>query len=308
MEISLILMQKIVSLFLTVALGVIIVKCKLLKPEDSRVFSVISLYLAFPCTVISAFLVERTEMVMRGLLLSVLASLGTHAIAILLTEIIGRIWPLKPIEKVSVIYSNSAGLVIPLIWAVLGSEWVLYSSGFVVVQQLFIWSHGKKILCSEERPDFLKMVKNPNVIAVFAGFLILALNLRIPVVIKDTMGYLADMLIASGLLVTGMLIGDVNWKEISRFKNVWFICFLRLILCPAVCLLFLRFSGIAGLAVDGIKILLVIFLATATPSSMTVMMMAQVYQQDAEYGSIINILTTALYVLTVPVLLLFYPI
>lgn len=48
-----------------------------------------------------------------------------------------------PIEKATIIYSNSGNLIIPLVGAILGNEWVIYSSGYMVVQTILLWTHAK---------------------------------------------------------------------------------------------------------------------------------------------------------------------
>jgi len=69
---------------------------------------------------------------------------------------------------------------------------------------------------------------------------------------------------------------------------------------------FLKYSGIAGLADNGERILLVTLLATMTPSASTITQMAQVYGRDADYASAINVTTTLLCIVTMPVMIMLY--
>ena len=55
MEISLLLMQQIAQLFLILIMGYAVVKVGLLKASDSRVLSVVMVYLVTPCVIINAF-------------------------------------------------------------------------------------------------------------------------------------------------------------------------------------------------------------------------------------------------------------
>lgn len=54
MEISLLLMQQIAQLFLILIMGYAVVKVGLLKASDSRVLSVVMVYLVTPCVIINA--------------------------------------------------------------------------------------------------------------------------------------------------------------------------------------------------------------------------------------------------------------
>ena len=58
--ISLILAEKIFSLFLIMFMGYAVVHWGLLHAEDSKTLSLISLYLISPCVIISAFQVQYT--------------------------------------------------------------------------------------------------------------------------------------------------------------------------------------------------------------------------------------------------------
>ena len=54
MEISLLLMQQIAQLFLILIMGYAVVKVGLLKASDSRVLSVVMVYLVTPCVIINS--------------------------------------------------------------------------------------------------------------------------------------------------------------------------------------------------------------------------------------------------------------
>ena len=44
-------------------------------------------------------------------------------------------------EQVNIIYSNAAALVIPIVQALLGEKYVVYSCAFVIVQLVLLWTH-----------------------------------------------------------------------------------------------------------------------------------------------------------------------
>lgn len=287
-------------------LGIVIVRVGILKPEDSRSLSVLSLYLILPCATLSSFCVDYTETVWKGLLLTVAASLAMHGIMIGLTEAGNRFYPLKGEEKASIIYSNAGGLVIPLVLGTLGEDWVIYATGFMTVQLVFVWSHGKMLICHKKKPDFLKMIKNPNMAATLIGIFMFLFRFRFPPVLGDAIASLKDMLAASGMLAAGMLIGNTDLRQMKKYKGIWITSLGRVIVCPVACLIFLKLSGMSSWIENGEQILLVTFLASATSTGLAITQMAQVYDQDAEYCSMINILTTILSVVTMPPMIMLY--
>lgn len=303
-----ILVKKIVSMGLMMALGTLLVKLKLLKAEDSKILSVITLYLIMPCVLITSFQVELTHEVQQGLLLALIAAVAIHVLLVLLNYPLKRLLGLDAVEQTSVIFSNSGNLIVPLVLAILGREWVIYSSAFLAVQMLLLFSYGKGILCDERGLDIKKVITNINMIAILTGLLLLITGIRLPSIITDTMDSFAGMVGPAAMLVTGMLIGSMDLKKLIVKPRLWLIAFLRLIAVPLLIILLLKISGIAGMAENGRSVLLITVLAVITPSASTITQLAQIYDKDAEWASAINVLTTILCICTMPLMIWLYQI
>lgn len=76
MQISLLLMQQIAQLFLILLMGYAVVKTGLLKASDSKVLSVVFVYLVMPCVVLNAFQIKDTPEIRTGLLYSMGIAVG----------------------------------------------------------------------------------------------------------------------------------------------------------------------------------------------------------------------------------------
>ena len=77
------------------------------------------------------------------------------------------------------------------------------------------------------------------------------------------------------------------------------------IIAIGFCLL-LGYSGLASLAPDGASILLVSLLAACAPSASNVTQIAQVYGHEGDYASAINVMSTLLCIVTMPLMVLLY--
>ena len=304
--IAFILLKKIISLFLIVAIGVILVKCKVLKSEDSRVLSLLSVYLISPCTIFAAFQVEATAEVRNGLLLAFFAALVVHIGWILINILLRVPLHLKPVEQASVIYTNAGNLIIPIVITLLGKEWVIYTSAYIAVQLVFMWSHGKSVICGEKKMDWKKVFTNMNMIAAILGMIMFITGIRLPALAYDTVDSIGAMIGPAAMLITGMLIGEVDMKKVMDGFRIWGIVALRLIVFPMFVLVFLKFSGMQGLVENGFEILLITFLASIAPSASTITQVSQIYGKDADYASAINVVTTLSCMLTMPLMVMLY--
>ncbi len=304
--IAVILAKKILSLFLIMVMGAALVKTKVLKAQDSRSISVITLYLVMPCVIISSFQVDYTEELFNGLMLSLLAAVLLHVILIALTEILGRMFHWDPVEKASAIYSNAGNLIIPIVTALLGKEWIIYTSAFISVQLILLWSHGKMTLCGEKNIDFKKILTNVNMISIFVGILLFVCRVQLPAVLQDSIDTVGSMVGPAAMIVTGMLIGNMDFKKLASYRRLWLMAAVRLIAYPLLNIVVLKFSGLAAMVPEGQTILLITLLATITPSASTITQMAQVYGKDADYASAINVVTTLLCIVTMPLMVMLY--
>lgn len=70
MQISILLMQEIIKLFVIMFMGYAVVKAGLMKASESKSVSVILVYLVNPCVIVNAFQVEYTPEVQKGLILA----------------------------------------------------------------------------------------------------------------------------------------------------------------------------------------------------------------------------------------------
>lgn len=308
MHISLLLMNQIIQLFIMIFMGFIIVKAKLLKAEDSKILSVIVLYLIIPCVIINAFQVDYTPQTVKGLLIALAGSVMTQVILLIVVSILGRVFHLNEVEVASIYYSNSGNLIVPIVTFILGKEWVLYGCVFMSVQLVFIWTHCKKIISRESTYDWRKIVLNINMISIAIGIVLFLTRIHLPAIINNTLSAVGSMIGPASMIVTGMLFAGMDFKQIFANKRVYFVSFFRLIIVPVIALFLIKCSQLSTFSSNGNKLMLIVFLAIITPSASTVTQMCQVYGNDSQYASAINVVTTLLAIVTMPLMVMLFQI
>lgn len=308
MHISLLLMNQIIQLFIMIFMGFIIVKAKLLKAEDSKILSVIVLYLVIPCVIINAFQVDYTPQTVKGLLIALAGSVMTQVILLIVVSILGRVFHLNEVEVASIYYSNSGNLIVPIVTFILGKEWVLYGCVFMSVQLVFIWTHCKKIISRESTYDWRKIVLNINMISIAIGIILFLTRIHLPAIINNTLSAVGSMIGPASMIVTGMLFAGMNFKQIFANKRVYFVSFFRLIIVPVIALFLIKCSQLSTFSSNGNKLMMIVFLAIITPSASTVTQMCQVYGNDSQYASAINVVTTLLAIITMPLMVMLFQI
>ena len=308
MHISILLMEQIIQLFLMIFMGFLIVKAKLLNSEYSKILSIIVLYLIIPCVIINAFQVDYTPQTVKGLLIALAGSVMTQVILLIVVSILGRVFHLNEVEVASIYYSNSGNLIVPIVMFILGKEWVLYGCVFMSVQLVFIWTHCKKIISRESTYDWRKIVLNINMISIAIGIVLFLTRIHLPAIINNTLSAVGSMIGPASMIVTGMLFAGMDFKQIFANKRVYFVSFFRLIIVPVIALFLIKCSQLSTFSSNGNKLMMIVFLAIITPSASTVTQMCQVYGNDSQYASAINVVTTLLAIVTMPLMVMLFQI
>ena len=214
--------KKIAQLFLILLMGYLVVRVGLLKPEDSRVLSVIMVYLVMPCMILNAFQIDNTPEVRTGIAYSFVVAGIMHLLFLALTALLKKPLKLDVIERCAVIYSNASALVIPLLQATLGSEYVVYSCGFIIVQLVLLWTHCCTVLRGDKGIDLKKIMTNLNLIAIVAAALLFVLHITLPAGLVTTISSVGNMIGPLGMLLAGMAIASSPLKKAGAYAAVLF--------------------------------------------------------------------------------------
>ena len=303
---TLILIRKIISLAILIATGILLVKTGVLKASDSFIFSKLSMYILLPCVVFHALCVERSPELGRGILLSFTAGILAHLLLCMMTSLLRRLFSLDYVETASVFYSNAGNLVIPFVTALFGEDYLVYASGYLLIQMVFLWSHGVILMSGNRKIKIKKILLNPNMIAMTLGVLVYLLQIPIPQVVDDAVTSLSAMLAPCAMLITGMLMSGSHFTKMLKNARLYLVSALRLVLCPLLIILVLRLALRGRIAQDWYQILMITALGAMTPCASTITQMAQLYDRDAVYAGEINVWTTVISALSMPAMITLY--
>lgn len=307
MELSILLAEQIVVLFLMMIVGYVIVRIGLLEIDDSDVIAKMVVYIFSPCAIFRAFAnAEFNSETFSGFMVAFLGAIISFALLIAFGKVCGSVFRLNHLERASLIYSNCGYLIIPLVSSVLGEEWVFYSSAYLLVSNVLFWSHGLSLISEEPQMDVVKMIKNPNIIAIIAGFVIFVTNLGLPQIMDDFTANLGNMIGPASMINVGILFAGMNLKAAFSNKRAYWIGFGRLVASPLVFIVLIRFCGILHLHALAPQILLITLLAASAPCAVAITQVAQLYHKDSGYASSINVISVIFCLITMPAMVAVY--
>lgn len=293
--------EQLLKMFFIMVLAFVCYRIRLVDQNGNKTVSNLLLLVVNPILIITVYQTEYDPELVRGLLLAFAAAAATHVLGIIISTLL-----IRPkagadycIERFNAMYSNCGFIGIPLIGSVLGDTGVFYLSAYMVMFNLFSWTHGVILM---EKKFSLKNLReglvSPMFIATLIAVLLFFLQLKIPSALLDSMNYIADMNTPLAMMVAGFSVAQADIGKMCRNLRLYYTSVIKLILIPLCTIPLLMLFHLPS------EVSMTVLIAAACPSATTGTMMAIRYKQNYTYSSEIFSLTTVLAVLTMPVLVL----
>lgn len=308
MALTLALFEKIGALSVLIILGFLAVRFKVMDFEDSKILSRWALYFLTPCAMLDAFQYEFTMSKLTGMGISLLGSLITVVVFALLSKVLTKAFHLSPVDYTSLEYPNAGNFMLPLIASAMGGDWVIYCSPCFLVMNILMFSHGKAVLSGERGFHADMLFKNVVVLATLVGFVMFLLHFQIPGFLGTAVSSLGNMMGPAYMFTIGMIIGNADLKKVFFNGRAWLLCVGRLVIYPLAVMLVLCVCGIFRIHSEAAHILLIVVLTAGAPAAVMVTQFTQLYRtrEEAEFASVVNILSTVLCLLTMPCIAYLY--
>ena len=303
------LFRQIIILFLIMFTGVFLVRSGILKKEEQRVLAQVLLNVAMPCVIINAFLkVDYTPAIRNGFILMLAASALMQVLLITVTKLMRKPFHLTPIEEGSIEYCNAGTLMVPLVTAVLGGEWVVYAATFLCIQNFFLWTHAVSLVSGIRQTDVKKLLKNTNLIAVVIGALLFLVQCPVPAVLRETMDSISAIVGPLTMISTGMILAEADLRKIFMNPRIYFIIFLKMIATPLLCLLVLKYSPLSSITENANEIMMVLTMILSAPSANLITQWSAIYNKDVDYAGSIGTATMLVCIVTMPLMIFLFEI
>lgn len=303
MELSLLLLENLLSMLLMAMVGYVVARRGLINEKECAAFSRLVVYIFMPCMIFKAMQIELTEERIRGFLVLFVFSVLVHVIWIIFGTIFQKTMKISGVEQATLIYSNAGNLIIPLVSALFGAEYVFYSCVFAIVQLVFMWTHGISVIRESSQVEWKKILMNPNILAVVLGVIVLLTGVTLPAPVMSAVSSFGGIVGPCAMLIIGMTIAKQDLLSVFRRKRAYLVSFGRLIVFPALILAILFFSGYLTKHPEHLILFQIGFLAVSAPPAATVSQLAIMYDKEALEASIYNVMGVACCVVTMPVML-----
>ncbi len=284
MQSAIVVSQQVLVMFLLIGCGILCNKKKMLGEAAARQFCSMLLNLALPAVVLNSFLRPLRAEYIDGFLMALGIAFVMHLLAIGVSYVLirPRAGEDYRVERFSVVYSNCAFMAFPLLRATVGEDGVFYATAFVVFFILFQWTHG--ILALGGKIVVRKLVKNPCILAVVAGFVLFCTQLPLPVPVYSAISMLSSLNSPLSMIITGVFLADL---PLSGLRNLRLLttAAIRLLLLPLLAIGIMWGVGMAGWLSVGPIVCSSLAIGFACPVAVAVILMSAHLKREVLYAS-----------------------
>lgn len=286
--------------------GFILRKMKMLNETAISSFVVLLMYVNQPFLLVNSFLTsEYSSDILINMAIVLLLSFFFLLLMFFIAKVFYNRHPdldSKKVYSYAVIFSNCGFMGIPVIQSLFpgNSEALIYVALFNIAFNTLNWTLGIYILSGRKEYISLKKVAlNPATIAVSIGLILFFFKVPMPQEISKGISLIGNMTTPMAMIVTGIRLAEMPFKEIFKGFNIYIVSFLRLIMSPIVTFTILSVFTIAPL----IKSVLIIIMAM--PCAVTTIAFSERYGANSKEGVKCVLLSTILSVITIPILMTF---
>lgn len=285
-------------ILLLILVGYFTVKKGMFTKESLGSITSFLLYIITPCLIVSSFLsAESGKLDGWTLLLAVVLPALSIVISIAVSYLFFRREPLgrRRVLRFSTVFCNVGFMGIPLVEGIVGSEGVLYGSFFIAVFNIFCWTYGY-VMMGGGKVRLKALLLNPGVIGIVIGLPLYLLDVPVPALIERPIELISALNTPLAMIVVGGYIAQVKLRAFVSDLAVYKMAVLRLVVAP------LLYLVLVWLLRPDETLLMSTVIQAATPVAANCVLFAVQYDSDAELASKSVAVSTALSVVTIPLL------
>ena len=284
-------------------IGYILCKVKLVKPDQSKVLSVVLIYILFPLMSFKTFSGQFTVAYLQEKGFLLLVSLGLIPVVVIMAKLISRLLGGEPYERnvneYSMSMANIGYMGYPLAEAVYGTAGMLDCMMFGLPMTMYINTVGYNMLTAGNgQKSLLQKIFTPSMFGILTGCFVGITGLQLPQAVFEIAKMGSDCVAPISMMLTGMAISQFSIKELLCNKKVYVICAVRLALMPVLVWVLVKLCGFTFALLPAV-------LLYAMPCGMNTIVFPKLVDKDCRLGAATVLISTIVSMVTIPICLYF---
>lgn len=300
------LLGSMTSLMLIILVGYYAGNTRLVSEAGNKTLVSLLLNVTLPVFIVYSFVSGSTDEVRDNVLRAFFYSGAAFALVIAFSHLL--VLPIKgprrTILHFSNVFPNTGFIGFPLLLILYGPEGVVYGSIFNMVGNILSWSYGLYLFekasgKSGQSRSFLAVLKNPNLIAVIVGLILLFLRVELPEILLRSMSLVSGITSPLSMIVIGVIMAYTSFSGSLSDWKLYYALITKLLAVP---LLLIGVGRLLGLSFD--LVLRTVIIIHAMPTAAIASILSEQYAFERDFATLIVVMTTLLMIATIPLILL----
>ena len=195
------------------------------------------------------------------------------------------------------VFSNLGFIGIPVVSSILGEEYVVYVTEFILIYTILLYTYGVGLLNRKFSLSALKEMVNPGTVLSLAALVIIIWEIQVPDFLKTAASYMGNATSPLALIAIGFQLAKADLKKIFGQLRLYVFAVVKLLVLQLLLLPLLK------LMTSDVHLISVCMVMFGMPVGNIPLMLGMQKGIDVSTGSAAIILTTVLCVFTIPVLM-----
>lgn len=299
-------LHEMLTLYCIAILGWVARKKNILGQESVAVLTQLLLYITLPALILYSLNIELSTKFLQDFFWLIMISAYVSILSAIIAAYFSKKATLPAYQKSAyeglMIFGNQGFIGYAVSYILLEEQGIIYLTVFNVSYLVFIWAYGIHLFTRKKNVvNWRAVLVNPGILSTAIGLILLFLPFTWPVFAAKTLESVGKMTVPLSMILIGALVSNVQLKTFfASVKNMhlWISSCFRLLFVP---LLILPFA----LLPIPFPVLMTAFIVSGMPSAPTICIYAQKYGGDSLFASLGVLLTTALCIMTIPLLYFF---
>lgn len=307
--------ESVLTIVILIAVGYFLQKYKWFGPDFSKGISKLVVNVGLPCSIFTGILANLTVGGLGNLGVGLIFPFGTVIVSYIIAFILMKVFKIRPERRGiflnGVANANTIFVGMPLNIALFGEASIPYYLVCYISNTISTWVIGIIIMSATDphkepgKKSFnWKKVLTPPLVGFIIGLIFLIFSIPVPDFINSALKYLGAFVTPLALIYIGIMLYNAGLKNMRLDRDSILALVGRFVICPIIIIILIMIgTGAFGIVMPSIEKNSFI-VQSATPMLAVLPILADQYHGDVKYATNITTISTVLFIVVVPVLML----
>lgn len=307
--------ESVLTIVILIAVGYFLQKYKWFGPDFSKGISKLVVNVGLPCSIFTGILANLTVGSLGNLGIGLIFPFGTVIVSYIIAFILMKVFKIRPERRGiflnGVANANTIFVGMPLNIALFGEASIPYYLVCYISNTISTWVIGIIIMSATDphkepgKKSFnWKKVLTPPLVGFIIGLIFLIFSIPVPDFINSALKYLGAFVTPLALIYIGIILYNAGLKNMRLDRDSILALVGRFVICPIIIIVLIMIgTGAFGIVMPSMEKNSFI-VQSATPMLAVLPILADQYHGDVKYATNITTISTVLFIVVVPVLML----